>query len=149
MRRIASLTVAGMLVAVTPVQAGGPNEALGTILGAAGGGLLGAQIGDGRGQAAATVAGVALGAIIGNSIGRDADRGPAHVHDRRWRSAPLYQRDYYPNYSSSYVYVDPVPAANYRSRCRQVTEDVYANGWPRTVYRTVCRQPDGTWRIVR
>lgn len=148
MKRIAPLAIAALLAAGSPALAG-PNEALGTILGAAGGGLLGSQIGDGRGQAAATAAGVALGAIIGNSIGRDADRGAGQVrvHDRRhvspqpaWagRAAPYYLVEAPP------VYQQP------RNRCREVAETVYdVRGWPQTVYRTACRRPDGTWQIVR
>lgn len=42
----------------------------GTILGAVVGGLLGNQIGEGRGRTAATVAGAAGGAFAGNAIGQ-------------------------------------------------------------------------------
>ena len=56
------------------VTEGGPKQGIGTILGAAGGGLLGAQFGSGRGRLAATAAGVFLGAMLGNSISRSLDR---------------------------------------------------------------------------
>lgn len=149
MKRILPLTLAALLLAAAPAQARGPNEAVGTMLGAAGGGLIGSQIGDGRGQAAATAAGVALGAILGNAIGRDADgghRGYGPVRDRHWRHSPppVYTP---PAYGLGYAYGQPAPA--YRSSCRQVVEDVLVNGWRQTIYRTACRQPDGSWRIVR
>jgi len=153
MKRIVSIAVAGLLVASASAQAGGPNETLGTILGAAGGGLLGAQIGRGPGKTAATVAGVVLGAAIGNSLARDA--GPTYVrdrdHHRRWRDTPHYS-----GYQTGYayvepvpLYVEPVPVYTDRTRCRQVPEQVYVNGWTRTVYRTACLYTDGVWRVVR
>lgn len=153
MKRIVTLAVAGLLVASVPAQAGNPDEALGTLLGAAGGGLLGAQIGKGPGKAAATVAGAALGAAIGNSVARDAGRDPSYVRNRHHRDR---YDPYYPPYPPAYTYVQPAPVyvepapvfVDSRS-CRQVPEQVYVNGWPRTVYRTACRYSDGVWRIVR
>lgn len=150
MKRMIPLTLAALLLATAPAQARGPGEAAGTLLGAAGGGLIGSQIGDGRGQAAATAAGIALGAIVGNAIGRDADRrdGPyAPVRDRHWRHSPPPVYVPPPAYASGYIYGDPGPVR--RQSCRQVAEDVLVNGWRQTVYRTACRQPDGTWHIVR
>jgi hypothetical protein len=151
MNRIVALGVAGLIAAAAPAQAGGPNETLGTIIGAAGGGLIGSQIGRGPGKAAATVAGIAVGAAIGNGIGRDADRagpGPVYVHER-WR----HHRDpYWAGYAYAEpapVYVEPAPVYVERPRCGPVAEQVYVNGWPRTIYRTACLQADGTWRIVR
>ncbi len=45
----------------------GPNP-LGTLAGAAVGGLLGAQVGSGTGQLAATAGGAALGGVIGSTV---------------------------------------------------------------------------------
>lgn len=164
MKRIVALGIAGLIAAAAPAQAGGPNETLGTIIGAASGGLIGSQIGRGPGKAAATVAGVALGAAIGNGIGRDADRGApprAYVQERPAyvQEGPLYVQERWhhhrrPAWTGYYaepapVYVEPAPVVIEPPPCRQVTEQVYVNGWPRVVYRTACLQPDGAWRIVR
>jgi len=61
--------------AIKVVQAGGEASALGTLGGAAVGGLLGNQVGSGSGRTAATVAGAAAGALAGRSIERNARSG--------------------------------------------------------------------------
>jgi len=61
--------------AVNVVQGGGEASAVGTLGGAAVGGLLGNQIGSGNGRTAATVAGAAAGAFAGRSIERNARGG--------------------------------------------------------------------------
>ncbi len=48
-------------------------ELLGSLLGAAAGGLAGSQIGDGRGQLAAVAGGTLLGFLMGGTIGRNMD----------------------------------------------------------------------------
>jgi uncharacterized protein YcfJ len=45
-----------------------PNQVAGTIIGAVAGGVLGNQVGGGRGQTVATVAGAAAGGYAGNKI---------------------------------------------------------------------------------
>jgi osmotically inducible lipoprotein OsmB len=50
--------------------ASGPNQNLGTGVGAVGGALVGNAIG---GNTASTVGGAAIGGIIGNQVGRNAD----------------------------------------------------------------------------
>ncbi len=77
----------------------GKKQTFGALGGAAAGGLLGAQIGSGKGQLAATAAGVLLGALIGSEIGRSMDDVDRLKADRaynqaaaaraRWRSVPL------------------------------------------------------------
>jgi outer membrane lipoprotein SlyB len=61
--------------AIKVVQASGEASALGTLGGAAVGGLLGNQVGSGHGRTAATVAGAAAGALAGRSIERNARGG--------------------------------------------------------------------------
>ncbi|QJE01126.1 glycine zipper 2TM domain-containing protein [Massilia forsythiae] len=61
--------------AVNMVHANGEASALGTLGGAAVGGLLGNQVGSGNGRTAATVAGAVGGALAGRSIERNARSG--------------------------------------------------------------------------
>lgn len=61
--------------AVNMVHANGEASALGTLGGAAVGGLLGNQIGSGNGRTAATVAGAVGGALAGRSVERNARSG--------------------------------------------------------------------------
>ena len=55
-------------------QSAGTGETLGTLGGAAAGGVLGAQFGSGSGQLAATAAGTLLGAFAGNQLGAEFDQ---------------------------------------------------------------------------
>ncbi len=52
----------------------------GTIIGAVVGGLVGHQIGEGRGNTAATIGGAAVGGLAGNAIGQHTREGTADVY---------------------------------------------------------------------
>lgn len=69
--------------------ASGPNQNLGTGVGAVGGALIGNAIGK---NTAATVGGAAIGGIIGNQVGRNADE----------RNYYNNQNGYYPNNGPRY-----------------------------------------------
>lgn len=124
----------------------------GTVLGAVAGGLVGNQIGKGRGNVLATVAGAVVGGIVGSEIGRNMDqrdrqlaqeaefealeRGSSGV-SRQWRN-PDNGR-----------YGDVVPSKPYKigaNDCRDYTHTIYVDGRPQQMRGTACRNPDGTWR---
>ncbi|MCE5233031.1 MAG: glycine zipper 2TM domain-containing protein [Mizugakiibacter sp.] len=56
----------------------------GAVIGAVAGGLLGHQVGGGKGKTAATVAGVAGGAYAGKKIGEGKTKGAYQVSVRMW-----------------------------------------------------------------
>jgi surface antigen len=68
---------------------GGPKQSFGTLGGAVGGGLAGAQFGSGSGRLIATGVGSYLGALFGGDIGRSLDRADTVYADR---SGPRYAR---------------------------------------------------------
>ncbi|RKE39592.1 outer membrane lipoprotein SlyB [Paraburkholderia sp. BL23I1N1] len=59
---------AGEVVAINPVQAPEPTTGLGALGGAVAGGLVGNQIGGGRGKILTTIAGAVGGGLAGNGI---------------------------------------------------------------------------------
>ncbi|RZF26532.1 glycine zipper 2TM domain-containing protein [Paraburkholderia sp. UYCP14C] len=67
-RSIAADPNAGEVVAVNAVQTPEPTTGLGAVGGAVAGGLLGNQVGQGRGRVLATIAGAVGGGVAGNSI---------------------------------------------------------------------------------
>ncbi|MBP0589439.1 glycine zipper 2TM domain-containing protein [Paraburkholderia sp. LEh10] len=67
-RQVAADPYAGEVVAITPVQTSEPTTGLGAVGGAVAGGLIGNQIGGGRGRILATVAGAVGGGLAGNGI---------------------------------------------------------------------------------
>ena len=86
----------------------GAKQTGGTLLGAAGGGLAGAQIGSGTGQLAATAAGALLGALIGSEAGASLDRADQVYYERQAvRAASLRRQVPAP----AYIYSGP----SYRS----------------------------------
>lgn len=64
----------GVVENVRPVSLQAPDTGVGTVGGAALGGLAGSAAGQGAGQAAAIVGGAILGGLIGNAVERDANR---------------------------------------------------------------------------
>jgi len=64
----------GVVENVRPVALQGPDTGVGTVGGAALGGLAGSAAGQGAGQAAAIIGGAILGGLIGNTVERDANR---------------------------------------------------------------------------
>jgi len=62
----------GTVTSITPVSQKGEAGAVGTIGGAAAGGVIGHQFGGGKGKDAATVGGAILGAIAGREIEKRA-----------------------------------------------------------------------------
>jgi outer membrane lipoprotein SlyB len=76
---------------------GGSNAAVGTVIGAVVGGLIGHQIGGGKGKTAATVAGAVGGGFAGHAIGERSGQGDygwqivVQLNDGRY--ATVTQRD--------------------------------------------------------
>ena len=128
-----------------------PKQDQGALLGAVVGGVVGNQFGDGSGQVLATVAGAAIGAAAGASVGRTLDS-----YDRfRAQQAFEYNQTGQPS-----VWVNPdsgaqvgvTPTRTYQTAsgqyCREYQATVQISGKAEQAYGTVCRQPDGSWKIV-
>ena len=145
---LAALMLAGC------VTESGPKQGLGTILGAAGGGLLGAQFGSGEGQLAATAAGVFLGSMLGNSVGRSLDRADRRAVSRaedEAHQAPVNETISWRNpESGNYGTVTPVRegVSSTGRQCREYYHTVTVGGRQEEAYGTACLQPDGSWQIV-
>jgi surface antigen len=126
------------------------RELLGGLLGAAGGGLAGAQIGDGRGQLAAVAAGTVLGYLLGSNIGRSMDQVDAACVARALEHADDGQDIVWDNPTQAARY-EVTPTRTYQRGdgryCREYTSSAIVNGREQTVYGTACRQPDGSWEL--
>lgn len=127
------------------------REVLGSLLGAAAGGLAGSQIGDGRGQLAAVAGGTILGFLVGGSIGRHMDyvdqncigQALEHAQDGQeiiWRN---------PEADARYQVVPTQTIQNSDGRyCREYTAEAVINGRVQQTYGRACRQPDGSWQLT-
>src|SRR5689334_10024039 len=91
---ISSLLSASLFVTAGCADSGlgGTKQTLGTLGGAAAGGLAGSQFGGGSGKLAMTAGGVLLGALLGGQIGRSLDKADqtyaAQAADRAY-TAPI------------------------------------------------------------
>ena len=133
----------------------GQKEGLGTAVGAVAGGLLGNQIGSGRGQTAATVAGIFIGGMLGRDVGASLDQ-----LDRQMMTQTSYTAlEKLPSgVSSSWHNPDSghsgtvTPTKTYKSNnsyCREFQTTVQVGQQVQNAYGTACRQPDGSWKIIQ
>ncbi len=156
MRQIAVLAAILGLLAAGCATDMGPKETAGTVVGGAGGAIIGSQIGGGSGRILGAAVGTLAGVLIGQEIGRSLDR-----QDRMemQRTAQYALENNPTNRSSSWRnpdtghYGDVTPVKTYRSRegryCREYTQTVSIGGEPQEAYGRACRQPDGSWKIVK
>ncbi len=132
----------------------GPGEAVGTVTGAAAGGVIGHQVGDGSGRVVATAIGALAGGLIGSEFGRwldERDRQEALAAEYRALEFGRAGRPVAWRNQASGIYGEVVSGPGYRINsldCRDYTHVIYVDGTPRTARGTACRQPGGTWRVV-
>lgn len=147
------------IVALAAVLMGGcaqyqnaPKQTGGTLLGAAGGGLVGSQFGSGKGQLVGTALGVLLGAWVGNEVGRSMDEvdriRAQQAHVQALDTGQTIQWDNPKN--GNHGQVAPIRSGTDTQTgafCREFQSTVVVGGQQQQAYGTACRQPDGSWRI--
>jgi len=155
--RNAALGVAliGMIGLGACNQNAGDKETLGSLGGAALGGLAGAQIGDGTGQLAATAIGALLGFFIGQEVGASLDKADQLYAERTadvaLESNPSGQSSTWSNPDSGNSGTITPVRTSYSDAgqpCREYQQTVTIGGETQQAYGTACRQEDGSWRIV-
>ena len=153
-RLVAVGTLVVALAACTGEQTGS-KQTLGTLAGAALGGLAGSQIGSGKGKLAAVGAGVLLGGLLGSEVGKSLDRADRLAMSQTTQQAletrPSGTSAAWRNPDSGNSgTVTPQPAFTTASgqHCREYQQTVMIGGEAQSAYGTACRQPDGTWKIV-
>ena len=152
---IALAAMLAFLAACAEQDRYGPKQTVGTLGGAALGGLLGSQFGSGTGKLATTAAGVFIGALAGSEIGRSldrADRAHAQAAVSQAQAAPIGETIAWNNpRSGNYGTITPVRDGTSSSGqyCREFQQSVTVGGKRQQGYGVACRQPDGSWRIVQ
>jgi surface antigen len=133
----------------------GPKQTGGALLGGVGGAVAGAQFGKGKGNLAMTAIGTLLGAFVGSEVGKSLDRADqqyANQAENRAHAAPIGQAISWNNpesgHSGSYTPVrdGTDTSGNY---CREYQSTVNIGGQAERAYGTACRQPDGSWKVVK
>ena len=153
---VLSIFLSGSLLATAGCADGiGTKQGVGTLGGAAAGGLAGAQFGRGRGQLAITAGGVLLGALLGGEVGRSLDRADqayaTQAADRAY-SAPVGETIRWQNpESGNYGTVTPIREGRNTQTgqyCREFNQTIYVGGRAEQATGRACQQQDGTWQIV-
>jgi surface antigen len=130
------------------------GQMVGTLLGAAGGGLLGSRLGKGMGNKIAIGAGVLGGGFLGNQLGGVLSNCQDQQYHQQAASsaletAPTGQAQSWTNPdtgASGYI----TPTRTFQqgsSSCREFVQQVNVNGQNQQATGVACRQPDGTWAM--
>ncbi|WP_180280158.1 RT0821/Lpp0805 family surface protein [Azospirillum oleiclasticum] len=133
---------------------GGTKETVGTLGGAAAGGLLGSQIGGGSGKLVATGVGTLLGAFVGREIGASLDKADqtyANQAATRAYAAPVGEKIAWNNPQSGNKGTIVSTRDGWSSTgnyCREFQQTIVVGGRTEQAYGTACKQPDGSWKIV-
>jgi len=132
------------------------KETVGTVLGGVGGAVLGAQFGKGTGNLVGVAAGALAGAYLGNQMGKSldkADQAAMAQASQRATAAPIGQQVSWRNpESGNSGVITPVREGTMQSTgeyCREFQQDVTVGGKTEQAFGTACRQPDGSWRVVK
>jgi surface antigen len=154
-RSIVFITIFALILAGCAARMG-PKETGGTLVGAGTGALIGSQIGGGRGTLVAVAIGTLAGALMGGEVGRSLDRADRLAMQQNAQYALEYTRT---NQATSWRnpdsgnYGSVTPVETYQTStgqyCREYYQTVVVGGAQQQAYGTACRQPDGSWQIVR
>ncbi len=148
------LSLSLALGACESAQLGETQAAVGTLGGAAAGGIVGSQVGKGGVRPATTELGILLGAWAGNEISTSmdsTDRIKNQQAESRAYAAPIGQQITWKNphdgHSGTVVPVRDGYAPN-GSYCRTFLQTVLIDGGQKNGSGTACQQQDGSWKIV-
>lgn len=151
-----ALLVACASLAFAGCNSANQQQTVGTLLGAALGGWVGAKIdNDGAGGAIAIATGTVVGGLVGGSIGKkmdDVDRlKHAQAQQRAFENGVSGNGQQWFNPDTG-AYGTVTPQAAYQTAqgqyCREFQQEITVGGDQVDGYGTACRQPDGSWKII-
>ena len=124
------------------------RDVIGAVIGGAAGGVIGSQIGKGSGKTVATIGGAIAGVLIGGAIGRSMDQADQACIAQTLEQAPARHAVAWSNPDGGHYRV--VPLEGYEDGqgrvCRDYRTTAIIDGRQQQLYRTACRQPDGSWQ---
>lgn len=127
------------------------KEETGALVGGAVGAAVGSTVGKGSGRTAAIIMGTMVGSVVGSSVGRYMDQQDkirtAEVMEYNRTNQPTSWRN--PDTHNEYTVTPTRTYERTAGPCREFTMQANVGGRPETVYGTACRQPDGSWKIVK
>ncbi len=129
----------------------GNNTGGSALVGAAAGGLIGSQFFHGGGAVAGVIGATLLGGFLGYKVGQYMDRQDQANMRSAIATTPVGDQATWTNPKTNVTYqVKPVRNYNSDGRyCREYQTKVQINGKWQSAYGKACRQPDGSWKIVK
>ncbi len=156
MKSLKFMLVGTLMLALAACEGAGEKEQLGTVIGAVAGAVIGAQVGKGKGRDAGIALGAVLGSLAGSSVGKSLDRADMIFlkqtqHDAL-EKAPKGTTSAWKNPDSGNAGTI-TPRKTYQTAqgtyCREFQQTITVGGRSEEGFGTACRQPDGTWKIVK
>ena len=125
------------------------REAVGAVLGAATGGMIGSTVGSGDGRQVAIAVGAVIGAVAGAHIGRSIDESDRACVGHALELGAPHRAVVWTNPASGVAY-SITPLNGYKTRgthCREFRTHVTVEGRAQTVRNRACRTGDGVWEL--
>ena len=154
-KKLLALSLIGGMLSSCTNEAGEINkqQMLG-IAGAVGGGVIGSNIGKGKGRTAAIIGGTLIGALAGSELGKSLDKADVAYQNRAQTQALESNKS-----GSGATWKNPdsgasgtiTPTKTYEKAgryCREYTQTINVGGKTEKGYGTACRQPDGAWEVI-
>ena len=154
-RRIVAVLVVSTALGACASDGTGDGQLTASILGAVGGALLGSQIGDGSTRVVTAAAGALLGSWLGSELGKKLDKGDREALNEAQQAAynapagqPVaWTNDKTGNHGTITATGEATPGQG-GAFCRSFDHKVTVDGASQNSQGVVCRQLDGTWKIV-
>ncbi len=128
------------------------RDVLGAVLGGAAGAALGSRVDKDDGRRAAIVGGAIIGVLVGGAIGRYMDSVDQNCIGQTLEYVPDGETIVWNNPNNGGTY-QVTPAETYQRAdgryCREYVTEVLIGGRREQAYGTACRQPDGSWQVIR
>jgi surface antigen len=152
MKKIVSTLVIGTVAFNLSSCSNWSKADVGTATGAVGGAAIGGLLFHGDSQIPAMIVGGILGGTIGNRIGNQMDEQDRARMSQAIIRTPTHQTAAWTNPDTGITY-QVTPIRTYQTTqhryCREYQTTVIINGEAQKAYGTACRQPDGSWKIVK
>ena len=149
------LNLASMPVILHAEECQGNKEAVGTVVGALLGGIVGSRFGKGGGKKAATILGAVAGGYAGNRYGESLDCQDKQYHSQTAHEAlefqPAGRPSSWKNPDSGHAgTITPIKTWQRETGqfCRDYTQSIVIDGKVEEATGTACRDDEGAWQIV-
>lgn len=153
MKLKAIIPVLSLSVLVTACE--NPKQTIGSVGGGALGAWAASNIGKGSGKVVATAVGGVLGALAGGYIGGQLDKADRERAERTAQQAlengktGAVSEWNNPDSGHSGTFVPTRTYTHEGRHCRDYTTAIHIDGKVQEAHGRACRQPDGTWQIVK